>query len=105
MGRQVKTEHLMVDIDMITEEDMPNEALREIYGQCGRDVAVSLMESQNGIFIMMPAKPFKKLERRLMIEEFDGTCASLRKMARKYSMSEVAIREILKKAQVKIPGL
>lgn len=105
MGRQVKTEHLMVDIDWITEDDMPNEALKEIYGSCGRDVAVSLMENQNGIFIMMPARPFIKLERRLMIEEFDGSGASLRKMARKYNISEAVIRNILKKAKVKVPRL
>ena len=106
MGRKVKTEHLTVDIDVISENDMPNEALKEIYAICGREVAVSLMENQCGVFIMMPARPFIKLERRLMIEEFDGTTASLRRIARKFSISEVVIRDILKKAKVKkIPKL
>ena len=105
MGREVKTEHLIIDIDCITEDDMPNEALKEIYALCGKEVAVSLMENQNGIFIMMPARPFKKLEKRMMISEFDGSAASLRQLARKYSLSEVVIRDILKKANIKAPAL
>lgn len=99
MGREVKTEHAVVDIDKITIDDMPNEALREVYEFCGRDVAVSLMEHQNGVFIMMPSRPFKKLEQRLMIEEFDGTTASLRSISRKYDISEVMLRGILRKAK------
>ena len=101
MGREVKTEHTIVDIDRITIEDMPNEALREVFEYCGRDVAVSLMEHQNGGFIMMPSRPFKKLEQRLMIEEFDGSTASIRQLSRKYDISEVMLRGILRKARKK----
>jgi len=103
MGRKVNTEHMTIDIDLIDLEDMPNESLKEIYELCGREVAVSLMENQNGVFIMMPARPFIKLERRIMLKEFDGTTASLRRIARKFCISEVVVRDILKKARVKLP--
>lgn len=96
MGRKIKTEHTFVDIDDITEEDMPNDTLKEVFGTCGREVAVSLMEHQSGVFIMMPARPFLKLEQRLMIEEFDGSPASLRQVARKYNVSESRIRYIIR---------
>ena len=82
---------------------MPSESLKEVFELCGRDVAVSLMEHQNGVFLLMPARPFLKLERRLLLKEFDGTTASLRRIARKYCMSEVVVREVLKKSRVKLP--
>jgi len=104
MGREVKTEHAKIDIERITIDDMPNDALREIYEYCGREVAVSLMEHQNGVFIMMPSRPFKKLEQRLMVEEFDGTTASLRNISRKYDISEVMLRSVLRKARKKKAG-
>ena len=101
LGREVQTDHTKVDIDKITIDDMPNEALREIFEYCGRDVAVSLMEHQNGVFIMMPAHPFRKLEQRLMIEEFNGTTASLRSISRKYDISEMTLRNLIRKFRQK----
>ncbi|MBR1754035.1 hypothetical protein IJ732_04285 [bacterium] len=97
MGREIKTEHTYVDIDEISIDDMPCEMLKEIYATCGKEVAVSLMEHQNGVFIMMPAHPFKLLENRLMVREFDGTTASIRNISRKYDISEVRLRGLLRK--------
>ena len=101
MGRLIQTEHVTVDIDDITEDDMPNETLREIFSICGAEVAISLMEHQSGIFILMPARPFLKLEQRLMLEEFDGSASSLRQIARKYNVSESRIRYMFKKLRKK----
>ena len=103
MGRIVNTNNLKVDIDDITFEDMPNEVFEEIFTFCGKDVAISLMEQQAGVQIFVPARPFFKLERRLMLEEYKGTNSSLRNLARKYKMTEASIREWFKKSKIDIP--
>lgn len=95
---KIQTEHLTVNIKDITRDDMPSEFLTEVYDLCGKDVALSLMVHQKGVNVFIPSRPFLKLERRLLVDEFDGTSASLRRIARKYSMSEGVIRQILKKA-------
>jgi len=52
---------------------------------------------------MVLARPFIKLEKHLMPDEFDETSASLRRISRKFCISEVVVRDILKKARVKLP--
>lgn len=101
MGRIIKTEYLDIDIDLLTVDDMPNEILKEMYELCGRDVAVSLMENFCGSFLHIPARPFDKIIRRIATEEFDGTTASIRNIARKYKMAEPVIRKLLKQSNVK----
>lgn len=103
MGRKVKTINLTVDIDDITKQDMPNEMFEEIFDMCGKEVAVSLLENQCGVMIAVPARPFIKLERRLMIDEFDGTTASIRKIARKYQITEAVVRDELKRNRKNVP--
>ena len=102
MGRTINTGHLQIDIEDITVDDMPNDALKEIFDLCGKEVAISLMEHQNGVFIFMPARPFMKLEKRIMISEFDGSPTSIRNIARKYCISEAIVRDELKKAKLQI---
>ena len=101
MGRIIKTNYMDIDMDIITFEDMPSEILKEMFILCGKEVAVSIMEQFAGTFITIPARPFEKLERRLAIKEFDGTTASLRKIARTYNIAEPSIRVLLKKSGLK----
>ena len=101
MGKIIKTEYIDIDIDLLTINDMPNEILKEIYTLCGRDVAVSLMENFCGSFLTIPARPFDKIVRRIATEEFDGTTASIRNIARKYKIAEPVIRKLLKQSKIK----
>lgn len=101
MGRIIKTEYLDIDIDLITLDDMPNEILREMYELCGREVAVSLMENFCGSILTIPTRPFEKVIRRIATEEFDGTTASIRNIARKYKIADPVIRKLLKQSNVK----
>lgn len=103
MGKIIKTPFLDFDIDIITIEDMPNETFREIYELCGKEVAVSLLQHYAGCQIQVPSRAFYYLRQRILKDEFDGTTASIRLLARKYNFTQARIREILKEAKVDVP--
>ncbi|MCR5260611.1 MAG: hypothetical protein K6C94_02115 [Candidatus Gastranaerophilales bacterium] len=92
-----------IERETITEDDMPNEILKEIYGICGRDVAISLCQYQRGVTINVPAQPWNKIRNRILTEFFDGTTASLRIIARKFGLAEARVREILKEGKIDVP--
>lgn len=92
-----------IEKDIITEEDMPNETLKEIYDICGRDVAISLCQFQRGVQVNVPARPWTKVRNRILHEMFDGTTASIRNIARKFGIAESSIREILRNQKIDVP--
>lgn len=89
--------------EIITKDDMPNEVLKEVYEMCGRDVAVLLMLYQRGVNVQVPSQPWNKIRNRILKEMFDGTTASIRKIARKFGLAEARVREILKAEKFDVP--
>ncbi len=89
--------------EIITEDDMPNEVLKEIYGICGRDVAISLCQYQRGVGIQVPSQPWNKIRNRILKEMFDGSTASIRNISRKFGLAEARVREILKDEKFDVP--
>lgn len=99
----IEFEGFKIPIETITEEDMPNEILKEVYGLNGKDVAISLMLYQRGVTIQVPSKPFEKIKKRILKDMYDGTTASIRKIARTFGLAEGRIREILKDQSFDVP--
>lgn len=99
----IECDGFKISKDTITEEDMPNETLKEIYGICGSDVAISLCQYQRGVAINVPAQPWNKIRNRILKEMYDGTTASIRNIARKFGLPEPRIREILKNQRYNVP--
>lgn len=53
--KYIECDGFRIEKDKITEDDMPNETLKEIYGICGADVAISLCLYQRGVAINVPS--------------------------------------------------
>jgi len=103
MGRILKFDGMQIDTDEIISDDMPNEIMKEIYEICGKDTALSLLEYQRGVVIQVPTRAFDKLKKRMVGEFYDGTTASIRRICRKFNISDTRVREILKEQRVKTP--
>lgn len=99
----IECDGFKISKNTITEDDMPNETMKEIYGICGADVAISLCQYQRGVAINVPSQPWNKIRNRLLKEMFDGTTASIRKIARQFGLQEARIREILKEQRYNVP--
>lgn len=73
-----------VDTSTLTEKDMPNEICRELFTLCGVDVVMSLIMNMSGNLIQVPTRGFATIEKNLMLKEYDGSTASIRRMARSF---------------------
>lgn len=90
-------------INKLTIEDMPNESFEMLAEYCGLDVAASVLENMPGLTIFVPTNGFKKFYSRIILQEFDGTTMSIKRLALKYKTTEGNIREILKNNRVEAP--
>lgn len=95
---------LKIDSETVSIDDMPSEVFREIYENCGVDVALSLLINMYGATILVPTRGMLKIEKRVILKEYDGTTASIRNIARKFRMSETYIRETLRQSKVTLPA-
>lgn len=96
---------LEIDIKSIKIEDMPNVQFEDIFLSCGAEVAVKLLQEFAGSEIKVPSKGFKKIERRAILEEYDGSAICIQRMARKFQTTERNIREILKNNKIETPTI
>lgn len=95
--------NLTIDTDTITRDDMPNDMLAEIFELCGADVALSLITNMQGNIIQVPTRGLEKFEKKLILKEYNGTTASIRKLARTLVVSETYIRGILSQNRIEAP--
>lgn len=102
-NKYIEFDGFKIERNKITEDDMPNAVLKEVYGLCGRDVAISLCEFQRGVSVIVPSQPWNKFRNRILKEMFDGTTASIRNIARKFGLAESRVREILKEGKFNVP--
>lgn len=86
---------LEIDIDLLTKEDMPNEQFEDIFLSCGAEVAAKLLQEFGGSTIKVPVRGFKKIEERIIKQEYDGTAISIQRLARKFNTTEKNVRDIL----------
>lgn len=95
---------LKIDTKDLIEDDMPNEIFKEIFVICGVEVAVSILLNMQGNIIQVPTRGMQKLEKRIIVSEYDGTSASIRKIARTLAVSETYIRDVLRRYKKDIPS-
>lgn len=81
----------------LTADDMPNEDMRFIYDELGREVAIRILQLFAGTTIIVPINYLKVLQRRLV--EQHRSHMSVKDMARRFSMNENTVRKYLKDMQ------
>lgn len=87
-------------IDKITIEDMPNDLFKTIADECGIDAAVSLLNRFQGCSISVPTNGLNRVEKKIILSEYDGDTLTLKNLARNLGKAESSIREILKSYKV-----
>lgn len=95
---------LEIDINNIEKEDMPNEQFEDIFVFCGPEVVLKLLSEFGGCTIKVPRNGFKKIERKMILKEFDNTAIGIQRLARKYKTTEQNIRNILSRSRVTFPS-
>lgn len=88
------------EIDNITVEDMPNSNFETIAVLCGVDAAVSLLTNMQGNTIIVPTRGLDKVEKKIILQKYDGDPMTIKELARNLVRSERYIRDVL--AQYKI---
>lgn len=78
----------------VTIKDIP-EGMKLVADLCGLDVAVSLLQNMKGITISVPSNGFEKIEKKIILQEYDGTTITLRKLALNLDLNEKTVRSIL----------
>lgn len=79
----------------VTAADMPNSMFRDMAEICGVDVAVKILKYMVGNTIVVPTCGFEKIEKRLILQNYNYDSLSIQRIARKLSISERAIRNII----------
>jgi hypothetical protein len=95
--------NIKIDTEKLTLEDMPNETFQEIFEFCGAEAAISLLVHMRGSFIQVPVNGFVNIVKKLIVENYDGSTASIRNIARNYGVTEFFIRTVLSENKVQAP--
>ncbi|MBQ9149481.1 hypothetical protein IJX73_00970 [bacterium] len=95
---------LEIDTEKLTIEDMPSETFAVIFELCGVEVATSILYNMCGAVIQVPARGFQKIEKKIILQDYDGTTSSIRAISRKLKISETLIRETLRKSKIPTPS-
>ena len=89
-------EHKGYKNQKITIDDIPEGTMRLVAELCGLSVAVSLMKHLKGITIAVPSNGFNRLEKRIILNEVQGSADKLKKVALNLEINEQTVREILR---------
>lgn len=87
-------------VDNITIDDMPNEMMKDIARECGIDAAVTLLLKFPGNLISVPSNGMNKIEKKIILSEYDGDAMTIKRLARNLVKAESSIREILKSYKI-----
>lgn len=93
---KVIIEHKGYKNQEVTINDIP-EGMKLVADLCGLDVAVLLLQNLKGITISIPSNGFEQIEKKIILQEFDGTTDTLKKLALQLDLNEKTVRGILKK--------
>ena len=94
---------ITINSDDIKKEDMPSTLFQEIYELCGVETALKLLKYMVGNLIQVPTRGFINIEKRLILDRYDGTTASLRAIARDLKVPENFIRKVLSESRIQVP--
>lgn len=94
---------LKINSEDVTVDDMPTEIFREIYELCGVDVALSLLINMCANIIQVPAKGLTNIIKRIILKDYDGSTASIRRISRRFAIPELQVRKILSDNKIQTP--
>ncbi len=92
-------EEFKSEVSAMSQDDLPNDDLKDLAQVCGMETAIKLLKELNGIHIYIPKDGFKKVIDRFIIKNFNGTNA--KKLAIICDISEVHVYEIIRKEDSK----
>lgn len=84
----------------VTVDDMPNSLFKDIALLCGVDVAVKLLSNFPGVTIQVPIYGFEKIQKKIILSEYNNDPYALKTLARKLRLSEYHIRDVLKRYKI-----
>lgn len=85
---------------VITIEDMPNQLFSDIAAICGLEVAVSILKNFNGNTIIVPTNGFEKIEKKIILNEYDGYTSTIQRLSRNLGIAEKTVRNVLAKYKI-----
>lgn len=85
---------------IITIEDMPNQTFVDIAAICGLEVAVSILKNFNGNTIIVPTNGFEKIEKKIILNEYDGYTSTIQRLSRNLGIAEKTVRNVLSKYKI-----
>lgn len=87
-------------VENISIDDMPNEMFKDIARECGIDAAVTLLLRFAGNLISVPSNGLNKIEKKIILSEYDGDAMTIKRLAKTLFKAESSIREILKNYKI-----
>lgn len=85
---------------IITIEDMPNKLFADIAAICGLEVAISILRNFNGNTIIVPTNGFEKIEKKIILNEYDGYTSTIQRLSRNLGIAEKTVRNVLSKYKI-----
>ena len=101
VSEQTIIEHKGYKNQVFTMKDVPT-GMKLVAELCGLDVVVSLMKNCGGITVAIPSNGFMELEKRIIMNEYDGSTESMQKLALKLDLHESTVRGVLRKANLEV---
>lgn len=92
---KVIIEHKGYKNQEVTIKDIP-EGMKLVADLCGLDVAVLLLQNLKGITISIPSNGFEQIEKKIILQNYDGSTETLKKLALTLDLNEKTVRGILK---------
>ncbi|HSA07308.1 MAG TPA: Mor transcription activator family protein [Candidatus Gastranaerophilales bacterium] len=77
--------------------DMPNSELKELAEEFGIQSALEVISAWAGLIVSVPKQPFRDLLNKYIINNYDGTRASIVKLAKECEVTDRYIYYLLKK--------
>jgi|GEM_PF-6943454 len=94
---------LQIDTEKVIIEDMPTPLFKEIYELCGAHTAVMLLKYMAGNNISVPSRGFVPIIKRIILNDYDGTTESIRKICRVHKVTEGFVRKVLRELKINTP--
>lgn len=87
-GEEMKINGIDINIEDISIDDMPNEDFKDIFDIFGAEVALNFLTYFAGTQINVPLHGFGKIKKKILLQHYDGTRQSIRRLSPKLGITE-----------------
>lgn len=88
---------------IVTIEDMPNQDMVDIAEVCGIEAAVKLLSRFGGLRINIPANGLHKIDKKIILNEYDGYAQTIKRLTAKLGLTEKTVRTVLQDYKTILP--